>query len=62
MTDWLKSLISFRKSSILEFPLNGTGVDSAAHEVGSRPLLEAIDFNFRRRKNKGGRAGGIPNF
>ena len=38
---------------MLDFPLNGTGVDSAAHEVGSRLLFKAYYFNARIAENKG---------
>jgi len=38
---------------MLEFPLNGTGVDNAAHDVGSRLLLKAHHFNACIAENKG---------
>ena len=38
---------------MLESPLNGTGVDNAAHDVGSRLLLKARHFNVYNVENKG---------
>jgi len=46
---------------MLDSPLNGTGVDSAAHEVGSRLLLKPTISTHACRKTRG-RAGGLPKF